>query len=122
MPHLYVFTFLISLLMQVRVVNKKTLKQDKKRQPLPAPKIAGINCVGLVWEAEESLTIWLVYQLPSTPADTLSGLLEAVATCALEYPRVLVLRDFSVHADRATSVQATDLVSSMAAPGLSQFV
>ncbi|XP_015285247.1 PREDICTED: DNA-directed RNA polymerase, mitochondrial [Gekko japonicus] len=70
-----------------------------------------------VREAEESLAIWLAYRLPYAPADTLLDLLEAVSSRALEYPRLRVLGDFSV---RASSSQAVDLASSVAALGLSR--
>lgn len=52
----------------------------------------------------------------------LSGLLEPVSGWALEYPRLIVLGDFSVHANDATTTQAIDLVSSMLILGLSQFI
>lgn len=44
-----------------------------------------------------------------------------MAKCALQFPKLLLLEDFNVHAD-TVSIQVSDLVSSMAALGLSQFV
>ncbi|XP_077780534.1 uncharacterized protein LOC144326946 [Podarcis muralis] len=55
-------------------------------------------------------------------AATLSDLLEVAAGWALEFPSLLVLGDFNVHAYAAPSSQALDLVTSMATLGLSQFV
>lgn len=78
----------------------------------------GIEYADLVCQAEESLAIW-----PSTvPANSLPSLVEAVSGWALEYPRLIDLDDFNVHANDAASTLAADLVSSMAARVLSQFV
>lgn len=41
---------------------------------------------------------------------------------ALEFPRLIILRNFNVYADKAASGQALDLVISLAASGLSQIV
>lgn len=60
------------------------------------------------------MAIWLVYQLPNAPPETLSLLLDMVLGWALEYLNLIVLSDFSFHADDATSSQAADLVPSMA--------
>ncbi|XP_077774334.1 uncharacterized protein LOC144325324 [Podarcis muralis] len=54
--------------------------------------------------------------------DKYFDLLEVVAGWALEFPNLLVLGDFKVHADAAPSSQALDLVTSMATLGLCQFV
>lgn len=45
----------------------------------PAPKITSIECVGLVWEAEEGLAIW-----HNALVDVLPGLLKAVSGWSLE--------------------------------------
>uniref|UniRef100_A0A670I2H7 Reverse transcriptase domain-containing protein n=1 Tax=Podarcis muralis TaxID=64176 RepID=A0A670I2H7_PODMU len=116
-----------SVLHQSRTVGRGggvavLIREDCPFRALPSPSIPGIECVGLVWGSEESLAVWLVYQPPSAPAATLSGLLEAVAGWALEFPNLLVLGDFNFHADATPSSQALDLVSSMATLGLSQFV
>ncbi|XP_077782882.1 uncharacterized protein LOC144327417 [Podarcis muralis] len=97
-------------------------REDCSFRALPSPAISGIECVGLVWGTKESLAVWLVHRPPSTPTATLSDLLEVVAGWALEFPNLLVLGDFNVHADAAPSSQALDIVTSMAALGLSQFV
>ena len=70
---------------------------------LPAPMILGIECVGLGWDSVEKLAIWLVYRPPNAPADALPGLLETVVAWALQYPRMLVLGDFNVHAEEPVS-------------------
>ena len=49
-------------------------------------------------------------------------LLELVADWAARFSRLLVLGDFNVHVDRASSSQGSDLVTSMATLGLTQFV
>lgn len=66
--------------------------------------------------------IWLVYQPPNVPPETLSLLLYAVLGWPMKYPKLLVPGNFSVHAGDATFSQAADLVASMAALGLSQTV
>lgn len=73
---------------------------------LPAPTIVKTECVGLVWEAEESLAICLGYHLPNAPDNALPGLLEAISRSALEHPKLLVLGDFNIQADDAASFQA----------------
>lgn len=45
---------------------------------LPAPKISGIEYVGLVWKSKECVAIWVVYHSPNSPPETLLHLLEAV--------------------------------------------
>lgn len=80
--------------------------------------ITSIEYVGLVWEAKEGLTNWLVYQLPNAQADILPGWLEAISGWALEYLWLLVLGVFNVHTGNAVYTQAKDLV----APGLFQFI
>lgn len=87
-----------------------------------APIVSGMEYVGLVWEAKEKLTIWLVYHLLNTPTETLLDPLEAILVWVLEYPRLLVLGYFNVHASDAAFSQVKDLVLSMAALRLSQFV
>lgn len=89
---------------------------------LPTPKIFSIDCVGLMLDAEESLAVWLVYQPPSAIPDSLSNLLEVVAGWAMEFLRILILRDFNVHANDTTNRQAQDLVSAMAMLGLHKIV
>lgn len=50
------------------------------------PKITGLECVSLAWEAEESPVIWLVSCPPSAPASTLPSLVEAISGwCALSF-------------------------------------
>ncbi|XP_077778785.1 uncharacterized protein LOC144326208 [Podarcis muralis] len=98
------------------------IREDCSFRALPSPAISSIECVGLMWGTKESLAIWLVYRPPSTPAATLLDLLEVVAGWALEFPNLLVLGDFKVHANATPSSQALDLVTSMATLGLSQFV
>uniref|UniRef100_A0A670K1W5 Reverse transcriptase domain-containing protein n=1 Tax=Podarcis muralis TaxID=64176 RepID=A0A670K1W5_PODMU len=80
-----------SVLHQSRTVGRGggvalLIREDCPFRALPSPSIPGIECVGLVWGSEESLAVWLVYRPPSAPAATLSGLLEAVAGWALEFP------------------------------------
>ncbi|XP_015279890.1 PREDICTED: SCAN domain-containing protein 1-like [Gekko japonicus] len=82
------------------------------KKALPPVILTGIECLGLVWEARESLAFWLVYRLPNMPPNSLSSLVGAVLGWALKYPRLIVLGDFSVHADDAASVPAMDLVFS----------
>ena len=89
---------------------------------LPSPLIQGVECVGLEWGSVENLAIWVVYRPPSAPPAALSSLLEAVMAWALQYPRLLVLGDFNVHADSPSSRIDLDLMSTMAALGFSQFV
>lgn len=48
--------------------------------------------------------------------------MDAVSGWMLEYSRLLVLDDFSVHADDASSTLSVDLVSSMVVQGLFQYV
>lgn len=64
----------------------------------------------------------VVYHLPNATEERLLNLLETVSCWILENLTLLVLEDFSVHTDYVISPQARDLVSSMAALGLSQFV
>ena len=75
-----------------------------------------------MWDTVESLTIFLVYRPPNAPADALLNLLELVAEWALRFSRLLVLGDFNVQVDKASSLQDPDLVSAMATLGLTQFV
>lgn len=89
---------------------------------LPAPKIPGINCVGLAWKFKrerERVVIWLVYCLPYVPPETLLLLLYVVSGWALEYLNLIVRGDFNIHADDSASSQAVNLMSSMTALGLS---
>lgn len=79
-------------------------------------------CVGLVWEAVESLAIWLVYNLLNAPADILLGLWKAISGWTLEHSKLLVLGDLNAHTDAVASSQAKNLVSSMVALELSLFV
>lgn len=53
---------------------------------------------------------------------SLSGLLEMVASWALEISQMIDLRDFSIHASADASSQALGLVSSMAVLGLLHIV
>lgn len=63
-----------------------------------------------------------MYHPPNTPPDTLLDLVEVVSGWALEYHRLLVFKDISVHAHDAAFSQTKDLVLSMVALGLSQLV
>lgn len=63
-----------------------------------------------------------MYCPPNTQANALPNLLEAVSGWGLEYHRLIVLSDFSVHANDAASPQAKQLVSSVEALGLSPFI
>lgn len=42
------------------------------------PKFPSIDCVGLVWDSEESLAVCLVYHSPRAQADSLLSLLVAL--------------------------------------------
>ena len=86
---------------------------------LPPPNIPGIKCVGLGWDSTEKLAIWLVYRSPNAPAEALSGLLEAATTWRLQYPKTIILGDFNIHADKPSSKQTADLISSMETLGFS---
>lgn len=63
-----------------------------------------------------------MYQPPNALPETLLLLLDVVAGWAFEYLKLIVLGDFHVHANDATSSQAVDLVSSIAELRLSQIV
>lgn len=55
---------------------------------LPTSWFPSIECVGLEWNSKESLAIWLVYQPPNAPAETMLNLLEVVSGWALGYSRL----------------------------------
>lgn len=88
----------------------------------PTLEIASTECIGQVWDAKESLAIWLMNWPPNTQADALHDLLKAVSGWAMKYLRQLILGDFHVHADEVASSQAKDLASSTDALGLSRFI
>lgn len=57
-------------------------------------------------------------QLPDIPPEVLPHQLEVVSGWALEFSRLIVTGDLSVHDDNPASSQAADLVSSMVILGL----
>lgn len=61
------------------------------------------------WKTEESLAIWLMYHVPNA-----WSLEEAISGWSLEHPSLLVLSDFNICTEDATSIEAADLVSCMA--------
>lgn len=61
-----------------------------------------------------------MYRSPSVSSYSILSQLETVTGWVLEYSRLIVLRDFNIHFDAVNPLQASDLVSSMAALGLSQ--
>ena len=78
------------------------IQESFSYRALPTPKFPGIECVGLGWDSAEKLAIWLIYCPPNAPADGLPGLLE-VAAWRLQYPRVIILGDFNIHADETAT-------------------
>lgn len=68
------------------------------------------------------MAVCLVYHLLGAPSASQLGLLEVAVSWALKFPRLLVLGDFSIHADTASSQWAVVLVSSRLALGSSQIV
>ncbi|XP_062827975.1 uncharacterized protein LOC134296596 [Anolis carolinensis] len=87
---------------------------------IPTPKIAGIECVGVVLVSRESLAILVVYRTPGSPGESLLNLLDLVADWVLKFPRLIVLGDFNVHVEALPSSSVTkDLVPTFEALGLS---
>lgn len=70
----------------------------------------------LVWEPEESVAIWLVYQPPKAPADALTDLLDAVSSLMLEHPWLLDMVDFNIHVvvGGGFNIHVDDMASSQA--------
>lgn len=88
---------------------------------IPVPKTSSIECIGLVWNTVVSLAVCVVHHPPRAPADILI-LLKTRAVWVLEFMRIIVFWDFSIHADAGASQQVLALESSLAALGLIQVV
>ena len=76
-----------------------------------------------VWiGARDGIGILLGYHTPRDPATSLSELADFISTALLESPRLLVLGDFSIHAEAEVSSPALEFLETMASLNLSQHV
>lgn len=70
---------------------------------LPAPKIYGNECIGLAWNSEKTVAIWLEYWATNAQPEIRLHLLKVVSGWALEFSKLIVLDDFSIYADDTAS-------------------
>ncbi|KAF7235017.1 C-type lectin domain family 2 member D, partial [Varanus komodoensis] len=89
---------------------------------LSVPSGPGLECLYLVLGDRDRLGILLVYRAPFCPTVSLPELTETVSDLVLRTPRMLVLRDFNLHAEASLTGAAQDFMTSMTAMGLSQRV
>uniref|UniRef100_A0A803SN06 Reverse transcriptase domain-containing protein n=1 Tax=Anolis carolinensis TaxID=28377 RepID=A0A803SN06_ANOCA len=88
----------------------------------PIPQSTLFECVHLRVSDRDRLGILLVYRPPRCTTVSLPELAGVVSGLALESQRLLVLRDFNVHAETILTGAAQDFMASMATMGLSQVV
>ncbi|KAF7253150.1 hypothetical protein EYD10_01179 [Varanus komodoensis] len=97
-------------------------RQDRDTLGLPVLSRLGLERLYLVLGDQDRLGILLVYREPFCPTDSLPKLTEIVSNLVLKTPRMLVLRDFNLHAETVLTGAAQDFMASMAVKGLSQHV
>ena len=82
----------------------------------------GLEALHVLIEARDGIGILLGYRAPCDPAISLPELADFVSVARLEYPRLLVLGDFNIHAEVEVSGLALEFLETMASLDMSQYV